>query len=393
MKIAQVSPLFESVPPKTYGGTERVVSYLTEELVRLGHEVNLYATADSDTAAALRPQAEQGLRLDPNCADPIPAHLLMLDQVAQHADEYDLIHYHTEYLHFVCGAPPHKSVTTLHGRLDVPDIQRIYRAFRHQSFVSISDAQRAPMPWLAYEATIHHGLPAGLLPFTATPGSPHLAFVGRISPEKGVDSAIEIAGRAGLRLRIAAKVAEADRAYFEHIKPLIERPHVEFVGEITESEKAAFLGDACGLLFPIDWPEPFGLVMVEALACGTPVIAFPHGSVPEVLEDGETGFVVASVEEAVQAVYRLPHISRRRCRDAFDARFSARRMAEDYLAVYRHILREKEGLHEWRTHADRGRTGSLLRPPTLRPAGRPDPRPEARRHLRRLRPSRRRPSL
>lgn len=339
MRIAQVAPLFESVPPRHYGGTERVVSYLTEELVRLGHDVTLFASADSLTVAELRPQSGTALRLDPTCLDPVPDHLLMLDEVFRAADDFDIIHFHTDYLHFAwAGRSSSTHVTTLHGRLDVPHIHRMYRAFRSLPFVSISDAQRRPMPWLNWQRTIHHGLPVDLNPHFQGPGQ-YLAFLGRISPEKRVDRAIEIARRVGVPLRIAAKIDDADREYFgSKIADLLDDPLVEYIGEIGEREKGDFLGNAMALLFPIDWPEPFGLVMIEALQCGTPVIAFPGGSVPEVIEDGVSGRVVNSIDEAVQAVSALDTLSRRRCRRVFEERFTAERMARDHVDLYCSLL-------------------------------------------------------
>lgn len=368
LRIAQVAPLVESVPPTLYGGTERVVSYLTEELTRSGHEVTLYASADSLTTARLRPQSPRGLRLDPRSTDPVADHLIMLDQVFREAAEYDVIHLHTDYLHFPLAARCTTcAVTTLHGRLDLPGIRRIYRAFRRLPFVSISDAQRAPMPWLHWADTVHHGLPVEAHAFVERP-EPYLAFLGRVSPEKGLDCAIDIAIRAGVPIRIGAKVDPQDGAYFEAvIRPLLEHPLVEYLGEIGGADKDRLLGNATALLFPIAWPEPFGLVMIESLACGTPVVAFPEGSVPEVLRHGETGFVVRSMEEAVRAVRDAGALDRRLCRADFEERFSVTRMAQDYLALYRRLMEEP---HEGRTfHADRRRTRPALRTPQVGPAG------------------------
>jgi glycosyltransferase involved in cell wall biosynthesis len=336
MKIAQIAPLVESVPPQSYGGSERIVSYLTEELVRLGHDVTLFATADSYTAARLVGCAPKALRLDEAVRDPLPHHLLMLEQVRRRAVEFDILHFHIDLLHGpLLRTLPTPAVTTLHGRLDLPDLAPFYRAFPDMPLVSISDDQRRPLPAAGWMRTIMHGLPLDLLPFRPKPGT-YLAFLGRISPEKRPDRAIEIAARAGLPLRIAAKVDRADREYWQtEIEPLIRStPHVDFVGEIGEDEKAEFLGNALALLFPIDWPEPFGLVMIEAMACGTPVIAFPCGSVPEVVDAGVTGFLVPSVEEAVAAVEAAPTLDRAVVRATFERRFSARRMAEDYLEIY-----------------------------------------------------------
>jgi glycosyltransferase involved in cell wall biosynthesis len=363
MRIAQVAPLHESVPPRYYGGTERVVSYLTEELVRMGHEVTLYASADSMTRARLRPQARQALRLDEQCLDPIPEHFLMLEQVFREAHEFDVIHFHTDYLHFpLCSRASVAHVTTLHGRLDLPHIERIFHSFRFLPFASISDAQRGPMPWLNWRRTIYHGLPEDLLEYVETP-RPYLAFLGRISPEKRVDRAIEIARRVGIPIRIAAKIDKADREYFDaEIRALFQDPLVEYLGEIGEAEKSEFLGNALALLFPIDWPEPFGLVMIEAMACGTPIIAFPGGSVPEVIEHGKTGYVVHSIDEAVHAVERLDTLSRRQCRAVFEERFTARRMANDHVALYGQLM---EDAHGYQVHAELGRTGSLSRTSAL----------------------------
>jgi glycosyltransferase involved in cell wall biosynthesis len=338
MRIAQVAPLYESVPPMCYGGTERVVSYLTEELVRQGHDVTLYASGDSRTEARLVPVCERSLRLDAACTDSLSHHVLMLERVVQDAAQYDVIHFHVDHLHFPLSrriSTP--SVTTLHGRLDLPELVPLYREFAERPVVSISAAQRAPLPGIGWRGTVHHGLPMDLHQFRRGPGG-YLAFLGRVSPEKGADTAVEIAQRTGMHLKIAAKVDRADRRYFEErVQPLLPGSTAEFVGEIGEEEKGEFLGNAKALLFPIDWPEPFGLVMIEALACGTPVIAFRRGSVPEVLEDGVTGFIVDGVDDAVRAVARIDELSRARCRAAFERRFSASRMAHDYLAIYRAI--------------------------------------------------------
>ena len=339
MRIAQVSPLYESVPPQQYGGTERVVSYLTEELVAQGHEVTLFASGDSRTSARLVPCVPRSLRTDPDCTDQFSPHVVMLGRVVRRAAEFDLIHYHVDYLHYpssrVMGTP---HVTTLHGRLNLAELQPLYREYRDIPVVSISDAQRLPLPGAHWQATVHHGLPPGALHLERGPGR-YLAFLGRISPEKRVDRAIEIARLAGMPLRIAAKVDRMDRDYFEAtIKPLLRDPLVEYVGEIAEHEKQEFLGQAHALLFPIDWPEPFGLVMIESLACGTPVIAWRHGSVPEIVEDGVTGFIVEGRREAAEAVRRVSALDRSRCRAAFESRFTAARMARDYLAVYRKLV-------------------------------------------------------
>ncbi|WP_026441951.1 glycosyltransferase family 4 protein [Pseudacidobacterium ailaaui] len=339
MKIAQVAPLYESVPPKLYGGTERIVSYLTEELVRQGHEVTLFASGDSETAADLRAICPRSLRLEGSkVIDPFAHHIRMLEMVAKEAEDFDIIHYHVDYLHFPLtrrlGVP---AVTTLHGRLDIPDIHPLFREFAEMHLVSISDAQRLPVPWANWVSTVHHGLPEHLYHPHQRPGN-YLAFLGRISPEKRVDRAIEIAIRADMPIKIAAKVDRADKEYFdEKIRKLLKHPLVEYIGEIGEKEKNEFLGRAHALLLPIDWPEPFGLVMIEAMACGTPVIAWKMGSVPEVLEDGTTGFIVSSIEEAAAAVDRASALDRQKCRQRFEQRFTASRMAKDYLDVYAKI--------------------------------------------------------
>ncbi len=348
MKIAQVAPLYESVPPGQYGGTERVVSYLTEELIGLGHEVTLFASGDSITSAELEPCCPRSLRTDPDCSDPLVHHYLMLEEVFKRASQFDLIHFHIDYLHFPLSRRSRISqLTTLHGRLDLPDLAPLYRRFGDMPLVSISDAQRRPIPWARWLGTIHHGLPERLFKFHEAPGD-YLAFLGRISPEKRVDRAIEIAKRAGMPLKIAAKVDKADRDYFETVvKPLLNCSLVEFIGEIGGKEKEEFLGDAYALLFPIDWPEPFGLVMIEAMACGAPVIAWPHGSVLEIIDDGITGFVVDDVEEAARAVGRLAGLDRRRCRETFEKRFTAARMAEDYVNIYEQLLEKSPAVEFW----------------------------------------------
>ena len=338
MKIAQIAPLAERCPPRLYGGTERIVSYLTEELVRQGHEVTLFASGDSETGAHLVPCADMALRLNPAVREPLPYYMLMLEEVRRRADEFDVLHFHIDFLHYpLAAAFSDKMVTTLHGRLDLPDLKPFYTAFPHLPLVSISDDQRRPMPPVNWAGTVHHGLPKDLLPLTADPKGDYLAFLGRISPEKRPDRAIEIAARADMKLKIAAKIDKADQAYWdEAIGPMVARhPNVEFIGEINEQQKADFLGNALALLFPIDWPEPFGLVMIEAMACGTPVIAFRNGSVPEVIEDGVTGFIVRDMAEAVAAVRRIDRLDRREVRATFEERFTVERMALDYLAIYR----------------------------------------------------------
>jgi glycosyltransferase involved in cell wall biosynthesis len=330
MKIAQVAPLYESVPPKWYGGTERVVSYLTEELVNQGQEVTLFASGDSRTRARLVAACERSLRLDDRCIDKLAHHMVQLGQVFERAAEFDVLHFPFTRRRAV----PH--VTTLHGWLDLSDLQPLYRAFAGQPLVSISDAQRAPLPFANWQGTVYHGLPTDLFTFRERPGR-YLAFLGRIAAEKRPDRAIDIARRTGVPLKIAAKVDPADKVYYrEVIEPLIREAGslVEYLGEIGGADKDDFLGNAYALLFPIDWPEPFGLVMIEALACGTPVIAYPHGSVPEVIDDGVTGYLVSDVGQAVQAVEKVARLSRKRCREVFEGHFSAPRMAADYLAVY-----------------------------------------------------------
>ncbi len=340
MRIAQIAPLYESVPPTLYGGTERVVSWLTEELVRLGHDVTLFASGDSLTTARLVPACKRALRLDSDCVDQLAHHIVMLDQVFEEKDNFDLFHFHVDYLHFPLSAREQISqVTTLHGRLDLPDLVPIYRHFRDMPIISISDAQRKPLPFANWQGTVHHGLPRESFSLGSGAGG-YLAFLGRTSPEKGLDQAIEIAKRSGVPLKIAAKVDKADVTYFEKvIKPLLDHPLIEFIGEIGYPEKNKFLGNAAALLFPINWCEPFGLVMIEAMACGTPVIAYPLGSVPEVMLDQVTGFIVPDLESAVRAVGPIGDIDRRKCRQYFERHFGAERMAKDYLKIYERLAR------------------------------------------------------
>ena len=339
MRIAQVGPLYESVPPKLYGGTERIVSYLTEELVNQGHEVTLFASGDSVTAAQLVAACPESLRLNKQCIDSLAHHVVMLEEVFQQANKFDIVHFHIDYLHFPLSSRHNlHHVTTLHGRLDLPDLIPLYQRFPTMPVVSISNAQRKPLEWINWQGTVYHGLPQSLYTFHELPGK-YLAFLGRISPEKRVDRAIEIAKRLGMELKIAAKVDPVDREYFQAIiKPLLNDSLVEYVGEITEHEKDAFLGHAYALLFPIDWQEPFGLVMIEAMATGTPVIAFPCGSVPEVLDNGVTGFIVKDSDEAVKVVDQVSSLSRQKCRLKFEERFTAARMAEDYVAIYNRLI-------------------------------------------------------
>jgi glycosyltransferase involved in cell wall biosynthesis len=338
MRIAQIAPLAEAVPPKLYGGTERVIWWLTEALVDLGHDVTLYASGDSKTSARLIPGAETGLRLQ-GINDHTASLLAMLERVRQDAGRYDVLHFHIDFLHFPTFRHlADKSLTTLHGRQDLPDFLPAFRTFREMQLVSISDDQRRPIPDARFAGTVHHGLPENLIPFDAR-GGDYLAFIGRISPEKRPDRAIEIARRAGMKLKIAAKVDHADRAYFaDRIEPLLDDPLIEFIGEIGDAEKPAFLGGARALLFPIDWPEPFGLVMIEAMAAGTPVIAWPNGSTREVIEHGRSGFLVDSIEEAVAAVEAAGRVPREGVRAAFEERFTARRMAMDYVDLYERLL-------------------------------------------------------
>jgi glycosyltransferase involved in cell wall biosynthesis len=340
MRIAQVSPLYESCPPQLYGGTERVVSYLTEELVRQGHDVTLFASGDSTTEATLRAACDRALRLDLRCKDPLPHHLVMLNRVVRSAEAFDIIHFHADFLHFPLFARFWgKTLTTAHGRLDLPDLQPLFREFPMMPLVSISDSQRAPVPWASWQGTVHHGLPTDLY-FPGRGDGGYLAFIGRISPEKGVEKAIKIARRVGIPLKIAAKVDKADLDYYNHkIKRLLKGPGVEFIGEIGDGDKEEFLGRAMALLFPIDWPEPFGLVMIEAMANGTPIIGFRRGSVPDIIDEGVTGFVVDGIDQAVAAVPRATVLDRSRVRHCFEERFSVERMARDYVELYDDALR------------------------------------------------------
>ena len=339
MHIAQVAPLTEAIPPRLYGGTERVVSWLTEELIALGHEVTLYASGDSATSARLEAVWPRALRLDGSVRDPNALHMLMLERVYQSAADFDFIHCHLDYYPFsLFSRQPTPFVTTLHGRLDLPEHQPIFDEFSSIPVVSISNAQRRPLPQAHWVRTVHHGLPAELL--VPKPIKPwYFAFLGRIAPEKRVDRAIRIAEHCGVPLKIAAKVDKVDQDYFsEQIKPMLASGTCEYIGEISDREKSEFLSGAIVLLVPIDWPEPFGLVMIEAMACGTPVIAFNRGSAPEVVDDGLTGFIVEDVNGAIGAVDRLGHLSREKVRRRFEERFTARRMAQDYLSVYRGLM-------------------------------------------------------
>jgi glycosyltransferase involved in cell wall biosynthesis len=344
MRIAQIAPLIESVPPRLYGGTERIVFYLTEELVAQGHDVTLFASGDSVTSARLVAGCEQALRLNSTVRDPIPYYMLMLDKVRRTATEFDVLHFHIDQFHFPLFRPQsRRTLTTLHGRQDLPDLKPLYAGFADMPLVSISRAQRKPIAEANFVGNVPHGLPANLLRPTLLARGGYLAFLGRISPEKRIDRAIQIAQAVGLPLKIAAKVDRVDEPYFRtEIAPLLVQPGVEFIGEINERQKADFLGDARALLFPIAWPEPFGLVMIEAMACGTPVLAFRNGSAPEVVDDGVTGYVVDSVDEAICKIGSLLALDRGRVRRRFEERFTAARMARDYVAIYRQLLSAKQ---------------------------------------------------
>ena len=361
MRIAQVAPLTESVPPRTYGGTERVVSYLTETLVELGHEVTLYASGDTMTQARLVACCRKSLRRDPGAGDPILIHRQMMQRVLADADSYDIIHFHIGWFEFpVFTGHSTACLTTLHGRLDVPKFNTRLRGYPDFPFVSISNAQRRPLPDANWLGTVYHGLPDMPAPQGNGRGG-YLAFLGRICPEKRPDIAIEIAQRAGMPLKIAAKVDRVDQAYFDTvIHPLLALPGVEFIGEVGEAEKMALLADASALLFPIDWPEPFGLVMIEAMACGTPIVAFRRGSVPEIIDEGVTGWIVRDASEGVAALAGLDRIDRQRIRAVFDERFSARRMGEDYLALYRSLLDERRAAATRELRATRSSDAAAL---------------------------------
>jgi glycosyltransferase involved in cell wall biosynthesis len=345
MKIAQISPLIESVPPKAYGGTERVVYYLTEALVRMGHEVTLFASGDSRTSGRLVPIVDRALRLHPAKPDPVIWHTLMVDRVCELSDSFDVCHFHIDALHLPlmsrCATP---SLTTLHGRLDVPDLKPLHKRFKEHPLVSISDNQRGPLAWANWLGTVHHGLPADLYSFHAQPQD-YFAFVGRVSPEKRLDRAIEIAIACDTPLRVAAKVDAHDRDYFERvIEPLLDHPLVTFVGEIGEEAKNDFIGNAKAFLMPVDWPEPFGLVVIEALACGTPVIAYALGAIPELVDDGVTGFLARDQQQAIAAARRIDEIDRGACRETFERRFTSDVMARNYVALYRELVGERKGV-------------------------------------------------
>lgn len=339
MKIAQVAPVWESVPPKLYGGTERIVSYLTEELVRMGHEVTLFASGDSRTAAQLEAVCPRALRLNTGIFNRDASMVMLQERSLGSSGGFDIIHSHLDFLGFPLARRSSRPVvTTLHGRLDLPELEPVFREYAEMPLVSISDAQRRPMSWANWQATIHHGLPRNLYSFHAE-SEGYLAFLGRIAPEKRPDHAIQLAKRAGLPLRIAAKVDPADREYYRsEIEPMLDHPLIEFIGEISDQEKNEFVGNALALVCPYDWPEPFGLVLIEALACGTPVLAYRRGSIPEIIEDGVTGFVCESLPEMVESIGRIKTIDRRQCRAAFEERFTAARMAHDYITLYERVL-------------------------------------------------------
>ena len=343
MKIAQVAPLFESVPPSLYGGTERVVSYLSDTLTEMGHEVTLFASADSNTLATLRPVCDRSLRLDSECIQPLAHYVLMLERVFKESRHFDIIHFHTDYLHFpLARRHPGPTLTTLHGRLDIRDLRPLYKEFSEIPLVSVSNAQRKPLPWANWVGTLYHGLPLHRYRFQPKTGG-YLAFLGRIAPEKRVDAAIAVAKRVGIPLKIAAKVDPVDREYYQSIiKLLLDDPLIEYVGEIGERDKSAFLGNALALLFPIEWPEPFGLAMIEAMACGTPVIARRFGSVPEVVSHGTTGFICETESEMADAVERCASLNRATIRGECEKRFSATRMAKNYLAAYDSLVNVKK---------------------------------------------------
>jgi glycosyltransferase involved in cell wall biosynthesis len=343
MKIAQIAPLMESVPPRLYGGSERIVSYVTDELVRQGHDVTLFASGDSVSSANLVRCVPMALRLDANVRDPIPYYMLMLDRVREMADEFDILHFHIDQFHFPLFRPiAHRTVTTLHGRQDLHDLKPLYVGFSDMPLVSISNSQRKPIANANFAATVYHGLPAQTLKPNYKPSGDYVAFLGRISPEKRPDRAIRIAQALGLRIKIAAKIDKVDEAYFsEHIASLFNLPGVEYIGEIDERSKSEFLGEASALLFPIDWPEPFGLSMIEAMACGTPVLAFRCGSVPEIIDPGVTGLIVDSMDEAIRVMPQVLALDRRTVRQKFEQRFSASRMAKDYVQVYRSLIKQQ----------------------------------------------------
>jgi glycosyltransferase involved in cell wall biosynthesis len=344
MRIAQVSPLYESVPPKLYGGTERVVYNLTEELIARGHDVTLFASGDSESGAKLIAACKNALRSDEECIDPYVYHFTLMEMVEKEAHKFDIIHSHIDYLYFpIIKRSKNIYLTTLHGRLDIPELEPLYKIYNDIPLVSISDSQRKPVIDSNWMGTVYHGLPLDLFQFNRK-GGEYLVFVGRVSPEKRVDRAIEIAKASGVKIRIAAKVDKVDKDYFESkIVPLLDHPLVDFIGEVGEKEKEELLGSAMGFIYPIDWPEPFGLAMIESMACGTPVIAYNSGSVPEVVDEGLTGYIVNSEEEAVGAVKKLHTIERKKCREIFENRFSVQRMTDDYLMIYESMINEESG--------------------------------------------------
>ncbi|CAG9000365.1 MAG: Phosphatidyl-myo-inositol mannosyltransferase [Candidatus Celerinatantimonas neptuna] len=346
MKIAQIAPLYEAVPPKLYGGTERLVAHLCEALAEQGHDVTLFASADSQVTHCEQVKARsQALRLDPNpLKSDIASHFNLLEKLYARRHEFDMIHFHTEYLHFpMFEDVASKTLTTLHGRLDLADLPDVYRYWRQYPLASISDSQRRPLPFANWAGTIYHGLNPDCYQFHEDADGHYLAFLGRISPEKRPDRAIEIAKRVGIPLKIAAKVSEQDQPYFkQQIEPLFDDPLIEFVGEINDQQKSAFLGNALGLLFPIDWPEPFGLVMIEAMACGTPVVAWRCGSVPEIIDDGISGYIVDNIEQAVLACEKLHQLDRPTIRDQFIQRFSSATMAQNYMTVYQKLIQHSD---------------------------------------------------
>jgi glycosyltransferase involved in cell wall biosynthesis len=345
MRIAQIAPLFESVPPKLYGGTERVVSWLTEELVSLGHDVTLFASGDSMTNAKLVCGCPEALRLSPQCVDHLAHHFVQLEQVLRRKDEFDVIHFHVDYMHYpLSRRERYVHVTTLHGRLDIPDLAPLYQVYDDIPVISISDAQREPLQHLNWQGTVYHGLPINNYKFHSKGSGDYLAFLGRTSPEKGLDAAIEIAKAAGMKLKIAAKVDKADLEYFDTvIQPALRNSNAEFLGEIGYPEKNEFLGNAAALLFPISWPEPFGIVMIEAMACGTPVIAYPFGSVREIIKDGISGYLVSDQRSAVEAIQKVGKLDRKKVRKQFEQHFTVDRMALDYLKIYERMVGRKKG--------------------------------------------------
>ncbi|RPI46403.1 MAG: glycosyltransferase family 4 protein [Bacteroidetes bacterium] len=347
MKIAQISPLYESVPPKYYGGTERVVHYLTEELVSRGHEVSLFASGDSITRGRLVAASPVALRLSKQYVDQFAPHYNLIELVEKEAHRFDIIHSHIDYMYYpLIRRSKTPVLTTLHGRLDLRELKPLYNEYRDIPLVSISDNQRKPVFYANWKKTVYHGLPQDLYHYKPGPGE-YLVYLGRISSEKRVDRAVKIAVKSGIPLKIAAKVDKADQEYFEtRIKHLFMHPLVEYIGEIGDHEKQELLGNAKALLYPVGWPEPFGLAMIEAMACGTPVIAFPCGSVPEVVDHGVTGFIVNSVNEAVEAVGRLSQLSRKMCREVFEDRFSVQRMVSDYLSVYNSLIQEWGNMYD-----------------------------------------------